>query len=99
VSIPLCNAADLFNGPRIDYETRHWDAEGHERTERRNGAMQCPKCGLWWPMIEEPDMWDQNEKTGRWDASGWWGGVACCECRLLLIEQPDGTCEAYELPE
>lgn len=95
---PFANQADLHRrGAVLATEPRHWDEEGHERTERRTGATQCPQCGLWWPNIDEPDMWDENSETGRWDASGWWGGVVCSECDLLLIEQPDGRAEVYML--
>ena len=98
MAIPFCNQANIHVvGPRIARESQHWDDDGHERTERRNGATQCPKCGLWWPNIEEPDMWDLNDRTGRWDATGWWGGVVCCECNLLMVEQCDGTDECYQL--
>lgn len=97
--IPYSNQADLMTrGPKLQRERRHYDADGHERTQRRNGATQCPRCGLWWPNIEEPDMWDQDPTDqNRWNASGWWGGAFCDECGLLLIEQPDGTAEVYEL--
>lgn len=99
MSIPLCNQADLMtNGPRLVREKRHWDNEGYERTEIRDGATQCPKCGFWWPNIEEPDMWDENEVTGNLDAINWWGGVVCSDCSLLIVEQPDGRSECYELP-
>lgn len=71
------------------------DSEGYERGQRINGFAQCPKCGVWEPVVEEPDMWD--EADGVWVASGWWGGAICEECNLLLVEQPDGTPECYEL--
>ncbi len=95
---PFANQVDLHTrGPRPVREKRHWDHDGHERTQRRIGAEQCPRCGLWWPAIEEPDMWDENEATGQCDASGWWGGTVCEDCGLLMIEQPDGTGETYQL--
>jgi len=98
MTFPFANQADLFTlDPVRTRERRHWDDQGHERTEIRTGAVQCPKCGLYWPCIEEPDMWDENKETGRWDATGWWGGVVCSFCKLLLVEQPDGTSEAYQL--
>ena len=64
--------------------------------ERINGFCQCPKCGLWWPNIEEPDMWTEND-DGWMQATGWWGGCVCSDCDLLMIEQPDGTPECYDL--
>lgn len=95
---PFANQADLHTRGAITCrEKRHWDDEGNERTERRVGAVQCPRCGLWWPAIEQPDTWTHNEDTGNWDATGWWGGVVCSECHLLLIEQPDGRAEVYDL--
>lgn len=98
MTFPYCNQADLFtNGPRARRERRHWDDDGYERTERCVGATECPRCHLWWPAIEQPDEWSQNAETGRWDAIGWWGGEVCEQCELLLIEQPDGTPECYDL--
>lgn len=96
--LPFANQADLHTrGTVVVREKIRWDDEGYERTQRRNGACQCPQCGLWWPNIEEPDMWTYNEQTGKWDASGWWGGVVCGGCQLLMIEQPDGQAEVYDL--
>jgi hypothetical protein len=101
VSFPFCNQADILHSEaRIVYERPHWDKEGYERTERRNGAYQCPKCGLWWPVIEEPDWWEQNpEDDAKWDAQGWWGGVVCEDCEILMVDQPDGSAECYDLSE
>ena len=103
MTFPFCNQADLLTaGPRVIYEQRRYDVDGTERTERRNGAYQCPECGLWWPVIEEPDCWTQSDDDpSRWDATGWWGGVVCEECQLLMVElmveQPDGAGEVYKL--
>lgn len=93
------NQTDLMRAePRRTSERRTWDAEGFERTEIRTGACQCPKCGLWWPIIEEPDCWTQNSKDKtRMDATGWWGAPVCELCHLLLVEQPDGRSECYDL--
>lgn len=98
MALPFANQVDILEaGPRLGSEKRHWDRQGYERTQRRNGACECPKCGLLWPVIEEPDMWNKNAFTGRNDAAGWWGGVVCEQCRILIIEQPDGHTEAYAL--
>lgn len=87
MSMPRCNQADLFTvGARVRREHRHWDANGYEQTERSVGAVQCPRCNLWWPVIEHPDAWSQNADTGRLDADGWWCGVFCEQCGLLLID-------------
>lgn len=98
MTMPFANQADIPTGPaRIEYESPpRFDDEGFERTERRNGACQCPECGLWWPSIEEPDMWTEDN-SGRWIAEGWWGGVVCERCEVLMIEQPDGSGECYKL--
>lgn len=115
------------------------DDDGFERGQRINGYDECPRCRLWWPVVEEPDMWEESEtliqvrdgcfepwrtvtharlqierygtafawgnaternpyKETRelWAATGWWG-AAVCECGLLLVTQPDGTPEAYDL--
>lgn len=99
MAFPYCNQADIVHAePRLAYEKRHWDDERFERTQRRNGAYQCPKCGLWWPLIEEPDMWTEADETpGWWTAEGWWGGVACEGCEILMVSQPDGRGECYDL--
>lgn len=96
MAFPICNDIDP-RFPVTEYELRHWDDEGFERTERRIGASQCPKCGLWWPAIEEPDCWEENEATGRWDAVDWMGFEVCEQCGLLMVVQPDGSGEVYEL--
>jgi hypothetical protein len=95
---PFCNQADLRDrGAVVCREARHWDNEGHEQTQIRTGAYECPRCRLWWPLIESPDEWTLNQETGKWDAISWWGGAVCGECNLLMINQPDGTTKAYEL--
>ena len=76
---------------------REFDAERYEQTKRINGGYQCPKCELWWPCVEEPDMWDLDEESGIWEATGWWGGTVCEECNILMIDQPDGSGECYQL--
>lgn len=93
MTFPLCNQADLpMADPQIAYEPKVFDHEGHERTQRRNGGAQCPECGLWWPLIEEPDEW--NHKL---QAIGWWGGVVCENCHLLIVEQLGGRMECYRI--
>lgn len=99
MAFPYSNQADLMRAePRRTRERRHYDADGYERTEVRTGDCQCPKCGLWWPVIESPDMWTQNPKdTTKLNAFGWWGAAQCGTCDLLLAEQPDGRSECYDL--
>ena len=78
--------------------SRRWDSEGYERGERINGFDCCPKCGLWWPIVEEPDCWEETEEgSDRWKATGWWGAAVCEVCDLLMVEQPDGRGECYSL--
>jgi len=72
------------------------DDEGFEQAYRVDGWEECPKCNLIWPRVAQPDMWDQTE-GGIWIVTGWWGGVVCEDCGILLITQPDGTPEAYNL--
>lgn len=98
MAFPFCNQVDIVRAaPRIVRERRHWDEHDFEQTERRVGAEQCPKCGLWWPAIEQPDMWTLSETDGKWDADGWWGGTVCEQCSVLMINQPDGRGECYDL--
>ncbi len=99
MAIPLCNQADLFTaGPRLVREIRRWDEKGYEQTQRRNGAVQCPRCGLWWPMIEEPYEWNRVDCSAEtYRAIAWEGFPVCEACNLLMVEQPDGTSEVYQL--
>ena len=86
--------------PYLRVLSRSFDADGFERGERINGFTECPKCGRWWPNVEEPDCWEEGEDAGHetiWLATGWWGSSICEECDLLMIEQPDGTSEVYRL--
>lgn len=116
MTFPLCNQADLFTaGPRVMRGRRRFDAEGYERTQRRNGAYRCPKCGLWWPVIEEPCEWVESRYVVKEDGPAGalveqpgdaavlrmravdWGRSACEMCQLLMVVQPDGTPEVYQL--
>ncbi|TXH55021.1 MAG: hypothetical protein E6Q97_09730 [Desulfurellales bacterium] len=98
--LPFCNQRTLHTEDTVILRTRRvWDEDGFERGQRRNGATQCGECGLWWPNIEEPDAWQENPETGKFDAVAWWGGVVCEQCDLLFVEQPDGRGEAYSLRE
>jgi hypothetical protein len=83
------------NGPYAARLSSSYDADGFEQGERINGFEQCPKCGLWWPCVEEPDCW--TEDGDKWKATGWWGAAVCEECDLLMVEQPDGRGEVYQL--
>ena len=78
------------------YLVQLWESfkDSKEGGERINGFHQCPQCGLWWPCIEEPDCWEQQD-DGRWTAVGWWGAAVCEVCEVLMVEQPDGTPETY----
>lgn len=94
---PHCPVNLSGDDPYVVQLSLEIDDEGFERGERIHGFDQCPKCGLWYPCVEEPDMWELDEETGIWRAEGWWGGTFCEECGLLLVTQPDGTPEAYDL--
>ena len=86
------------DGTYCVYLSRYWDRDNFEKGERINGYDQCPKCGLWWPCIEEPDCWEESDHgTNKWIATGWWGAAVCEECELLMVEQPDGRGETYQL--
>lgn len=77
-----------------------WQKEGYRwvmRGDRINGFNQCPKCGLWWPYNEDPCAWEEGDDR-RLFAIEWWGHAVCTECDLILVDQPDGTPEAYYLP-
>jgi uncharacterized protein YbaR (Trm112 family) len=79
--------------------SRSFDENGYERGDRINGFCKCPACRLWWPIVEEPDAWELDEESGKWFAVEWWGGSVCAVCNLLMVEQPDGTSEVYDLGE
>ncbi len=97
MTFPFCNQRDIHTaGVRLLREKRHFDAEGYERTERLNGAYQCPKCELWWPVIESPDCWTVSA-PGQRKALEWFGFAACSDCELLMVDQPDGRSERYDL--
>jgi hypothetical protein len=64
------------------------DNDGCQRGERINGSAECPDCGLWWPLIEEPEEWDTE--TG--DVVSWGPGAAeCADCELVIIDTFDGA--------
>ena len=97
MSFPICNQADILTADvRVSYERTRFDAEGYERTERRAGSSGCPRCGLWWPIIEYPCGW-QQDKHGQWIATEYWGEAYCEACELLMVHQPDGRGECYQL--
>lgn len=83
--------------PRYVLLNRRFDEQHYERGERIGGYCQCPKCGLWWPVVEEPDAWEQRPLEDVWFAVEWWGGCVCEVCNLLMVSQPDGTPECYQL--
>lgn len=94
---PICNQIDPYGDP-VYIVPLHFDADGMQRGERVAGRYRCPSCGLWWPVCEEPDCWEQcDENAAKWIASGWWGAAVCEDCGLLMITQPDGRGECYQL--
>lgn len=72
------------------------DKQGYPRGHRINGFYQCPRCGAWWPIVEEPEEWVRYA-DGRREIESWWGAAICTECNLLMVEQPDGADECYRL--
>lgn len=84
--------------PYVVRLSRGFDGDGYERGERINGFDECPKCGLWWPCIEEPESWELSEQiAGQWVAVEWCGATVCDDCEVLMVTQPDGTPECYTL--
>lgn len=71
------------------------DRDGHPRGERINGYVECPKCGLAWPLIEEPDCWKNVAIVGElWVVDGWGPGTAeCIECGKLFVDTFEGCFE------
>lgn len=101
---PHCPIDLMARDRRDPYEftiETYFDDDGFEQGEKIIGYDCCPKCGLWYPCVAQPDSWELHglDKTGkeRWFATGWWGGTVCNECELLMIEQPDGAGECYQL--
>jgi len=74
----------LITGP-------YFDEQGYQRGERINGVVQCPDCGLWWPLVEDVEVWVSGG-DGKWHASEWGLGVAnCLECECVIIDSFDGS--------
>lgn len=61
-----------------------FDKELFQRGERINGVTECPRCGLLWPSIEEPECW---EECGRQKVAIEWGpGTAeCLDCDICIV--------------
>ena len=99
MAVAFANPVDLQTrlGNWLKYEHQRFDDDGYERTERVNGSVQCPRCELWWPCVEEPEEWVDDNSSSMKYAVSWWGGVVCCECQLLIVDQPDGRVEVYKL--
>ena len=92
--------SSLFQGDafmvRLGRETI--DREGYPHQLRINGAIQCPKCGLFWPLIEDSDEWTRVD--GKWRVSGFGLGMAeCIECRKVFVENFDGVHELLLEPD
>lgn len=78
---------------RLTIGQRPYDADGYERTKRINGVLQCPHCGLYWPIIEEPEAWTRDDR-GRWRATEWGPGTAeCLQCKRVFVDTFDGYFE------
>lgn len=68
-----------------------FDAEGTQRAKRINGSVECPKCGLYWPMVEDIGEWTQGD-DGRWHSRGWNHGFAeCLICGLVFADTFEGV--------
>lgn len=71
---------------------RSFDDSGHETTERINGIVICPHCGLAWPVIEEPDAW--CEQDGKMVVTEYDLGTAwCLECDRVFVSTFEGCFE------
>lgn len=72
-------------------KSRHFDDRGYETTKRINGAIQCPHCGLYWPIVGDPTAW--VERDGRFNAIEWWDSAECLECGKVFVDTLDGIHE------
>jgi hypothetical protein len=97
INLPAWTWADAFEFEPIILVPPYVGDDQNERGERIGGWSQCPKCGVWWPIVEEPDMWTESDDGTHWVAEGWWGAAVCMDCGMLMVDQPDGTGECYEL--
>lgn len=90
-----CCPAD-FDGESftMTVEGPYFDSERYQREKRFNGIAQCPECGLWWPLIEEVEEWEEFQEgplEGYWRAVSWGPGSAQCTfCDLVMIDSFDG---------
>lgn len=74
-----------------------YDADGYERGERIHGVIECPYCDVVWPLIEEPECWEQHGE--KWKCIEWGPGTAeCLECDRVFVDGFDG-CFVLNLPE
>ncbi len=100
VELPDLHWLDVQHLSPILMGPLEFDDEGLQRGHAITGWHECPKCYLWWPDDAEPDAWAEERTPDgevRWIADGWWGGAFCERCDLLLVSQPDGMSEAYQL--
>lgn len=64
-----------------------------ETITRINGELQCPGCGLHWPMIEETDCWTEDA-AGVWRSTDFGPGTAeCLVCDRIFIDTFEGCFE------
>lgn len=68
-----------------------------------DGIIDCPRCGRSVECMAAPCEWTHmNDQTtpawcrGLYEVTDYWGGIGEC-CGLLLVFQPDGRAECYEL--
>lgn len=88
-----CCPTNLAPDPFVQVISSYLDCNDHERGERINGVLECPHCGLYWPIIEEPEAWTQR-KTGTWRAVEWGPGIAeCLQCNRVFVDTFDGCFE------
>ena len=97
VDLPYWTLADILAFESIMLVRPFVGDDQHERGERISGWSECPKCGLWWPIVETPDAWVESDDGSHWVADSWWGAAVCDECDVLMVTQPDGTGECYQL--
>lgn len=71
-----------------------FDETNHERRERLDAIVECPRCGEELGLIADTEAWTKG-RDGRWEHSEYGPAMGVC-CGLLFADSWDG-CRTYEL--
>jgi hypothetical protein len=81
------------------------DSQGHERRERLEAIVGCPKCGETVRLWSETEAWTQGDKVDRetgerpWNHSEYGPAMGVCEtCHVLIVDDFNG-CRWFQLED